>query len=113
MSQNDDKKTDRDKLFAEQRAIKDSIKGPANLQVRLVLAHTHPALLSCCLCSCAAVCSLRPTQPTATLCVSWLPLLTPRVVSCLHAPCVPAAPYLSPPPPAQTGRGGGHRPHGV
>jgi hypothetical protein len=33
-SQNDDKKTERDKLFAEQRAIKDSIRGPTNLQVR-------------------------------------------------------------------------------
>lgn len=33
MSQNDDKKTERDKLFAEQRAIKESIKGPSNLQV--------------------------------------------------------------------------------
>lgn len=33
-SQNDDKKTERDKLFAEQRTIKDSIKGPSNLQVR-------------------------------------------------------------------------------
>lgn len=33
-SQNDDQKTVRDKLFAEQRAIKESIKGPSNLQVR-------------------------------------------------------------------------------
>jgi hypothetical protein len=37
MSQNDDYKTDRDKLFAEQRAIKDSIRGPSNLQVCLQL----------------------------------------------------------------------------
>jgi hypothetical protein len=37
MSQNDDKKTERDKLFAEQRAIKDSIRGPTNLQVSLQL----------------------------------------------------------------------------
>lgn len=34
-SQNDDQKTVRDKLFAEQRAIKESIKGPSNLQVRV------------------------------------------------------------------------------
>lgn len=34
MSESDDKKTDRDKLFAEQRAIKDTIRGPSNLQVR-------------------------------------------------------------------------------
>jgi len=34
MSQNDDKKTERDRLFAEQRSIRDSIKGPSNLQVR-------------------------------------------------------------------------------
>ncbi|WIA09972.1 hypothetical protein OEZ85_010184 [Tetradesmus obliquus] len=32
MSESDDKKTDRDKLFAEQRAIKDTIRGPSNLQ---------------------------------------------------------------------------------
>lgn len=39
-SQNDDKKTERDKLFAEQRTIKDSIKGPSNLQVRVPSLHT-------------------------------------------------------------------------
>lgn len=33
MSESDDKKTDRDKLFAEQRSIKDTIRGPSNLQV--------------------------------------------------------------------------------
>lgn len=50
MSQNDDKKTDRDKLFAEQRAIKDSIKGPANLQAveeaiaRMEYELTHESL---------------------------------------------------------------------
>lgn len=53
MSQNDDKKTDRDKLFAEQRAIKDSIKGPANLQVRLSwCTHTQ----RCCLAASAMCC---------------------------------------------------------
>jgi hypothetical protein len=34
MSDSDDKKTERDKLFAEQRAIKDTVRGPSNLQVR-------------------------------------------------------------------------------
>lgn len=32
-TQQDDHKTERDKLFAEQRAIKDTIRGPSNLQV--------------------------------------------------------------------------------
>lgn len=32
-SQNDDKKTERDKLIAEQRSIRDTIRGPSNLQV--------------------------------------------------------------------------------
>jgi cell division protein FtsB len=33
-SQNDDKKTERDKLFAEHRQLKDGIRGPSNLAVR-------------------------------------------------------------------------------
>jgi hypothetical protein len=50
MSQNDDKKTERDKLFAEQRAIKESIKGPSNLQAveeaiaRMEYELTHESL---------------------------------------------------------------------
>jgi uncharacterized coiled-coil DUF342 family protein len=50
MSQNDDKKTERDKLFAEQRAIKDSIRGPTNLQAveeaiaRMEYELTHESL---------------------------------------------------------------------
>jgi len=50
MSQNDDKKTERDKLFAEQRSIRDTIKGPSNLQAveeaiaRMEYELTHESL---------------------------------------------------------------------
>jgi hypothetical protein len=56
MSQNDDKKTERDKLFAEQRALKDTIRGPSNLQVGRLTAQAPvvwrlPGLLRA-LCAC-------------------------------------------------------------
>jgi hypothetical protein len=61
MSESDDKKTDRDKLFAEQRAIKDTIRGPSNLQV----SHGKGlCALGCSFCSPAAA-VLKVADPAA------------------------------------------------
>jgi len=40
-SQSDDKKTEKDKLFAEQRAIKETVRGPSKLQVRSGFSGLH------------------------------------------------------------------------
>jgi hypothetical protein len=62
MSDSDDKKTDRDKLFAEQRAIKDTIRGPSNLQVRRQGHGMAYQLLGCGFWSPAAAFCMRQTQ---------------------------------------------------